>query len=318
MTARPPDLPGITWRSWHAGDIEALVRHTRRIHEAEGLSRVPGPELFRWLLGQQEFDPASDGLIAIDDTGEIRGEAGTWAHVTPEGGRCFVWVDTTPDHAHLRPFMVAWAEHRARLLLADTPHGVDRVIRAAVEAHRTALAATFEEAGFVAGRPFATMHRSLDGLPLPGPLPGGITALPWSPHLDEAVRTASNASFADHWGSLPMTQETWRAMYRESETFRADLSFVAVHDRDVVSFCLVGCEEPGEIEIHRVGTIRAHRGRGIAGSLIVQSLRAAASAGEFGRASLDVDEQSQTNTLSLYGALGFEVAGRSVTYLKTL
>jgi ribosomal protein S18 acetylase RimI-like enzyme len=313
---RLPDLPGLTWRPWHAGDVDALVRHVRRIHEAEGLSQPPGPEMFRWLLGQEEFDPSSDGLVAVDDGGEIRGEAGTWAHITPAGARCFVWADTTPDHAGLRPHLVRWAEDRATVLLAAAPDGTDRVIRTSVEAHRAALAGVFLQAGFRAGRTFVTMRRSLDGLPVTGRAPDGIAVVPWSPGLDESAREASNASFADHWGSLPMSPKTWRGMYRESGTFRPDLSFLAIDGRRVVSLSLVAAEGTAEVEVHRVGTVRTHRRRGIAGHLVLRSLHAAAAAGGFERASLDVDESSGSGAVRLYADLGFEIADRSIQYVK--
>jgi len=311
-----PDLPGLTWRPWNAEDVGALVRHARRIHDADNLSRAPGPEMFRWLLGQEEFDPAADGLIAVDDAGEVHGEAGTWAHITPNGARCFVWADTTPDQAHLRPHLVAWAEGRARRLLAAAPTGVERVIRTSIEAHRKALAAVFEQAGFRPGRVFLTMRRSLDGLPPLRPVAEGIAVVRWSPDLDESARTASNASFADHWGSLPMGPETWRGMYRNAGAFRPGLSFLALDGDRVVSLSLVHEEEAGEVEIHRVGTVPSHRRRGLAEHLILRSLHAAGDTGEFGRASLDVDESSGSNAVRLYTRLGFEIADRSIQYVK--
>jgi GNAT superfamily N-acetyltransferase len=313
-----PDLPGLTWRPWSAEDVDALVRHVERIHAAEGLSHPPGPDAFRWLLGQREFDPATDGLVAVDDAGEILGEAGAWAHVTPAGARCFVWADTTPDLAGLRPHLVRWAEARATALLAAAPPGTDRVIRTSIETHRTALAEVFLQAGFRAGRTFVTMRRSLERLPESAPAPTGIAVVPWSPDLDEPAREASNASFADHWGSLPMSAGTWRGMYRDSRTFRPGLSFLALDGERVVSLSLVHQEEAGEVKIHRVGTVQTHRGRGLAGHLVPRSLRAAAEIGGIEWASLDVDESSGSNAVRLYASLGFETSDRSIQYIKEI
>ncbi len=50
---------------------------------------------------------------------------------------------------------------------------------------------------------------------------------------------------------------------------------------------------------------------------MVRSLEAAAAAG-LTTASLDVDETSHTRATAVYARLGFEVAERSITHVKTL
>ncbi|HEX5631547.1 MAG TPA: hypothetical protein VFY15_07795, partial [Acidimicrobiia bacterium] len=61
----PPAAPGLTWRSWSLDDVDALIRHNLRVHEAETLEHVSGLESYRWLAAQEGFDPTTDTLIAV-------------------------------------------------------------------------------------------------------------------------------------------------------------------------------------------------------------------------------------------------------------
>jgi ribosomal protein S18 acetylase RimI-like enzyme len=318
----PPVIPGLTWRPWSLGDIDALIRHVLRVHEAERLDHVAGAESYRWFASQEGIDPATDTLIACDASGEVRAEASVFSQVTDLGGRVFLSTEAAPPFTHLRPYLIAWAEARARQILAAVPLGLDRVIRSGVEEHRGAFRKELEDAGLELARSFATMRRSLSDLPAPPPLPAGVSVEPWSAERDEATRLANNESFADHWGTFPMSEQMWASSYRESETFRPDLSFVAVASEGVVSFCMVEVEEHEnartghrEVYIQRVGTLRTHRRQRLASHLMLRTLQAAA-AQAMDRAALDVDESSHTNAGDVYLRLGFAVRERSIHYLK--
>lgn len=318
----PPQLPGITWRPWSLDDVAALTRHVARVHEAERLDHVAGEESYRWFVSQEGIDPALDTLIASDPDGEVRAEAAVFAQVTDQGGRAFLSTEAAPPFTHLRPFLIEWAEARARQRLAAVGPGLDRVIRSGVEEHRTAFRQELLDAGFEAVRAFATMRRTLDGLPAAPTLPPGVTVEPWSLARDEETRLANNESFADHWGTFPMFEQMWATSYRDSEIFRPDLSFVAVAAGKVVSFCMVEVEEDQnartghrEVYIHRVGTVKSHRGNGLASHLMVRTMHTAAAQG-MDRAALDVDESSHTRAGDVYLRLGFAVTERSIHYLK--
>ncbi len=318
----PPAAPGLTWRSWSLDDVDALIRHNLRVHEAETLEHVSGLESYRWLAAQEGFDPTTDTLIAVDDAGEVRAEAVVWAQISDQGARAFLWADAAPPYTHLRPGLYTWAEARARERLADADPTKDRVIRAAVEEHRHTVRAELLAAGFELRRSFATMRRSLANLPEAPPLPEGIRVTGWSADLDEAIRIANNESFADHWGTFPLSAAAWTTAYRESETFRGDLSFAALADDLVVAFCMVevGPDENArtgrnEVYIHRVGTLRSHRRQRLASHLMLRTMEAALASG-LDHAALDVDESSHTNAGEVYLRLGFEVVERSMHYLK--
>ena len=317
-----PEKPGIVWRAPSPDDAEALVAHTRRIHEEEHLHFVPGPTFFRWVMAQAEMDPEADWRVAIDGDGRIVADGGAWIHITDEGGRVFIWAETGPGHHDLEPDLLSWAHARASNALEATAAGLPRAIRLPTEEHRQRHRAVIEGAGFKIGRSFVTMHRALDDLPEPSGLPDGVRAVPWDPGLSEGARLANNASFADHWGSLPVGIDQWRTHYVESGAFRPDLSYLAVAGGQVVSICLCEVdaeanEEKGvrELYVERVGTLRGHRGRGVASHLVVKSLEAAASAG-LERAALEVDETSHTGATEVYRRLGFDVESRTIHYLE--
>lgn len=323
MPPNPPSaVPGLTWRPWSLDDADALIRHNHRVDEAETLAHVSGLESYRWLATQEGFDPMTDTLIAVDAAGEVRAEAAAWAQISEQGARAFLWADAAPPYTHLRPGLYTWAEARARERLAGADPTKDRVIRAAVEEHRHTVRAELLAAGFELRRSFATMRRPLAGLPEAPPLPDGIRVVGWSAALDEAIRIANNESFADHWGTFPLSAAGWSTAYRESETFRGNLSFAALADDVVVAFCMVEVEPEenartgrNEVYIHRVGTLRSHRRQRLASHLMVRTMEAAVTTG-LNQAALDVDESSHTNAGEVYLRLGFEVVERSMHYLK--
>jgi ribosomal protein S18 acetylase RimI-like enzyme len=300
------------------------VAHTKRIHEAERLEFVPGPSFYRWLMGQAEFDPATDWTVAVDAEGRIVADGGAWIQVTDQGGRAFVWAETAPGHHDLEPALLEWASTRAVEGLRATATGLPRSIRVPTEEHRARHRAVIEASGLEVGRSFVTMTRPLEALPESPSLPTGVSVVPWAAQWAEGARVANNNSFADHWGSLPVSAAQWRTFYAESEHFRPDLSFLALADGEVVAICL--CEvdpesntEKGvdEVYVERVGTVRAHRRRRIASHLLTRSMAAARESG-LSAAALEVDETSHTSATEVYRRLGFEVASRNIHYLREL
>ncbi len=319
-----PEFDGVAWRPATIEDAQLLADHTRRLHEVEQLEYLPGTGYFQWLLAQPGIDPEHDLLVAVADDA-IVADAGAWLHSGASGARCIIWGETSPGYEHLKTYLLDWSEARARQRLSSEASDLPRVIRIAVEDHRQAQREAIEAAGFESPRSFADMARPLSDLPQAPDLVDGIEVVAWSNDLAELVRLASNESFADHWGSLPMTSAEFRGFFADSPTFRPDLSFLALDDGVVVAFCL--CEvddednedrDTDDVYLQRVGTVPSHRGRRLATHLIVRSMEAAVSAGGLDRAALQVDEMSHTSATLVYQRLGFETYARSLTYVKTL
>jgi ribosomal protein S18 acetylase RimI-like enzyme len=318
-----PHFDGIEWRPAAPSDVADLEAHMRRIHAEERLSFVPKADFFRWLLDQPGITPDDDTRVAIRD-GRIVADCGTWLHTSDRGARCFVWAETSPGSEHLRPGMLDWVTARARHRLVESGPG-PKVMRLSVEEHRSGLQRDAETAGFTSGRSFVEMARPLTSLPGLPQLQPGFEVVPWSDALEEPTRHASNDAFLDHWGSLPMTAEEFSGFYRDSPTFRPDLSFLALSGTDVVSFCL--CEvddddnaerDTNDVYIQRVGTRSEFRGTGLASHLIIRALQAAAEVPSLDRAALEVDETSHTGATAVYERLGFETYARSLSYVIEL
>lgn len=324
MLPQPPDAPGLIWRPPTINDVSMLADHTLRIHEVERLDFLAGAEFFEWLLAQPGIDPAEDMLVGLVGN-NIIADAGTWLHSGDAGARCIIWGEASPGHTNFAGFLLEWAKARAVQRLAALPEQIPKVIRTSVEEHRSEQRAAIEAAGFEDPREFVTMARRLSELPAAPDVPSGIQVVTWSDDLEEAVRLASNTSFADHWGSLPMDAAEFRGFHSENPTFRPDLSFLAIADGSVVSFslCEVDVEDnkdraTNDVFINRVGTIRSHRGQGLASLLILRSLQAAVSAGGLDRAALDVDGRSHTDATLVYERLGFETLSRALNYTITI
>lgn len=309
----------LTWRALIAADAPGMAAHTRRVHEAERLSFVPGAAFFEWLIEQPGIEP-----LVADREGQIVADVGTWLHTSDKGSRCFIWAEASPGWEHLKAPMIAWAKKRARERLDECDTSLPRAIRTSVEEHRAAHVAVVEAAGFPMRRSFAEMARPLTDLPPLPPLPDGVGVAGWQGELADSARAASNDSFADHWGSLPMTPKEFSGFVENNPNFRADLSFLAVENGRVVSFCFVEVDDEDnagrdtdDLYIHRVGTIPTHRGRSLATHLMIRSMQAGAAAG-LDRAALEVDEMSHTNATAVYERLGFETYARSINFVDEL
>jgi mycothiol synthase len=184
------------------------------------------------------------------------------------------------------------------------------------EAHRL-----FERAGFEPVRWFHELQVRLDADVPEAPVPDGLVLRPWDESVDEASRLGHAEAFADHWGSEPRSPEEWRQWYTGHRGFRPDLSFVVLDGDQLAGFCLCGVYPQDwaangyrDAWINTVGTKRAWRGRGIARSMLVASLRAMQAAEDgFERATLGVDSENPTGALGLYSSLGFVEIRRNVT-----
>jgi len=315
MTTPPADTSELTWRPATLDDIPSIVTFAAAVDSAENLEFAGGPEFWKWWLGQH--DPAADTLLAMGPGNEVLAIGGSFGSDTDRGARAVLWLDAHPDRLDLEAPMLDWVIGRGRSQVAVSQHP-EKVVRISTEEHRTRRRSLLEASGFVAKRSFVEMERSLAAdLPQPGPLPDGVEVVPWTPDLDETARLASNASFADHWGSLPMDPEAWHSMVLDDDVNRRDLSFIAIADGAAVAICLIEVdleEDPSVLWVSRVGTVPRWQRRGLASALLSRSMRAGAADGLL-RAALSVDEESDFDATAVYTRLGYQVKSRSITHL---
>lgn len=308
------------WRPPTNSDAGAVAALHRRVHPVEPLDYVPGPDYIRWILGQGTIEPETDLRVAVDASGTVLAFGGSWPHLTGVGARCFLWAEVDPEAHDLQDGLIAWVLARGKEQLTDRSDGSRGMIRFPMEAGRTRARSAIEAAGFCDFRSFASMERSVVDPPTAPPLPAGVRVTQWLPEFDASTCDAYNEAFADHWGSLPRTQDMWQDVVTGSSQFRPDLSYLAVADDRVVAFCICEVDEDHnesfgvpEVYIELVGTVRDSRGHGLASHLIVRAIEAAAAAG-LEVATLGVDEMSHTNATAVYRRLGFTVRSRTADY----
>jgi len=187
------------------------------------------------------------------------------------------------------------------------------------EPQRDALTRT----GFVAERWTFGMQVRLADAPTPVPAPAGYRIRGYQPNLDDAMRNAHNAAFLDHPNFAPWSPERWTQWGSGSHNFRPTLSFVVVPDSEPGN--VVAYVETKEFDadtaatglreayVAKLGTVRGHRGSGLASMLLLHMLAACREQG-FAAAALDVDSENPTGALGIYERAGFRVVRRFTEY----
>ncbi|WP_395728373.1 GNAT family N-acetyltransferase [Nakamurella sp.] len=198
-------------------------------------------------------------------------------------------------------------------------------LRVGVAESRTGAIAALLAAGFRPRRYFFRMRADVrEQASAPVVDPPGIRIRRFREADDETVRLASNAAFADHWGSVPREPAAWRSEYLESAGFRPGTSFVAEDPSGILGFVLAAEYDADTAMrgyrtgyVARVGTLRAARGRGVGSALVARSMAAMRESG-CAEAELDVDADSPTGAGRLYERLGFSVFAREQLYSRAL
>jgi mycothiol synthase len=161
----------------------------------------------------------------------------------------------------------------------------------------------------------------------PVPPPPGITVVALGPpyeaaRWDEPLRLAHNSAFADHWGSAAVTPAAWAYQRTGGRAFRPGCSAAGLTADGSVAGYVMSYESASrarsggrDLYVGTVGTLAAHRGRGIAGALLAHVLQVAADQG-CTTASLTVDAANPTGALGVYDRAGFRPHRREITYLR--
>ena len=148
-----------------------------------------------------------------------------------------------------------------------------------------------------------------------------MTVEPFDPEAAEELRAAHNAAFADYPDHPEVSKDFWRMFMVTSAHTRHPLSVVArdpggsvaayvfAHEYEVAPSGGAG----PEIHVPYVGTLPAHRGRGIATALLSRVLHLSRAAG-YVAASLNVDTENPTGALGIYERAGFRQSYRQDHY----
>lgn len=224
--------------------------------------------------------------------------------------------------------VLAWQEKRARDLLGTDRSGLPGMIHLGAREACADRLALYRAAGFQPERWWLDLRRPLRELPARRAVPKGMVMSEFKARHSERVRNTINDAFRDHWSTQPISPEQW-----ESEgnlaAFSASCSRVVLantrrwpRSKPVVA-ALLSEIRPEDWPLHgesfgyisTIGVVREARGKGLSSALIIEALHAFAERG-LDAAMLSVDSANPSGALAMYERLGFELADRSVSFVK--
>lgn len=326
MTAR--ELIGFAdaaWRPLRVDDSEAMSALQQRCFLVDGGYRITPVEM------REEFDrfgehAEMDSIGAFDPSERLLVLG--WAQV-PEGGktehRGLIWIEIDPEHRGVvDDAVLEWVEEAATNRLRAFEDGVPLgLYRYGVYEAMADTITLMEHHGYEIARYFTDNLRDLS-LPIDDyPLDPALVARGWSPEVEADALIVHNEAFADHWGSQPIEPHIW-ASFNAGEFFEPDTSWVVYDGSTPVSYVMSAkyphdFADRGQTEawIEGVGTVRSHRGRGIASALITMAIRGFRDRGlQFAR--LGVDSENPTGANQIYERLGFAPEERTMTFKKAV
>jgi GNAT superfamily N-acetyltransferase len=206
--------------------------------------------------------------------------------------------------------MLRYNQQRLREIARSHPGDIPRVFESyALNTEISATTLLLDE-GYTAARHFFLMVRpDLENIP-EAPMPEGLEVRPVQTEHLQAIWNASLEAVRDHWG-FSEEMETTLEQIKADRVFDPSLWRVA-WDGDQVAGMVLSYIDPKENEEYNrkrgwtenIGVRRPWRRRGLARSLLAQSLHAVKERG-MTEAALGVDTQNLSGALRLYESVGF-------------
>lgn len=320
----PPDLPGVEWRPQTVDDAAAISAMLDACFEVD-LDYRTTPEEVRTGLEDTENPAEENSLIGTTQGGEAVAHARSIVP-TKAATKWRAWPNNTvrPEYRGrgIGAFLLRWFEQRSRQRLSQREDELPKMLETDAYDWQRDRIELFEQNGYEPVRYFVEMIRDL-GQPIDEvPPPEGIEIVPMTTAaLQERARVVHNEAFQDHWGSQPVTAERWHNIYLD-KFFLPESSYVALHDDGPVAYLMAGkyphdFEDRGRTEswIEGLGTVRSHRGKGLASALIRRSMHDFSTDG-MDYACLGVDSENESGAFGLYERLGFVPERRSISFAK--
>ena len=302
--------------AWHEllvaiEDVDRTGEHYSQEDLAEELAN-PDIEVGKDVVGA--YDGARlVGYFAVLPRGESEGHFTIHVEGAVRPDRRGEGVGTTLVAAMLR---------RAEEAQVQKGHGLPGRLMAKGMSADTAQQTLLAGVGLLPSRWTVVMRAVLADVPPPAPVPDGYRIRAYDPSMAPAMLAAHNRAFVDHPEFTPWTETMWKQWVTQSRAFRPGVTYVVTQDGsdDLVAYVQSNeydayLEATGRREawVAKVGTLREHRGRGLAGALLQHCLAAYREAG-YDEAGLDVDSDNPTGALGVYERAGFEVQCRFTNY----
>ena len=248
---------------------------------------------------------------------ELVAWSGFLAQAPQDGGRRIqVMGDAHPAHLGrgLGTLMAARALDAARARHAVDGQGSAATYVSRTVAGRADQADLLARLGYRLERHRFTMVATLDGLGLPPVRHPGYELVGFDPADSELLRVAHERAFEGYPVPSAMAADVWEGFMVRARHVRHGLSWWLREERtgEVAAYLftheyavpLSGLTGGRETYVPYLGTLPAHRGRGLAGALMGHVLRTAREQG-VARVSLEVDAHNPTGALGFYERVGF-------------
>ena len=258
-------------------------------------------EYLQWIWHVPYVDLARDTVLVGEGSDLVGYGESFWDPAT--GGPMHVGGAVRPSH---RGRGIGTAILRRNVEMAET-RSASGIRHPGVFVADGSARALLEANGFVHVRNFYTMALALPS-DRPPVRPEGIEIRAFETGRDErSLFEVHQASFADHWGFVPETYETFVGEWFESSDWAPELTYLAWAGEEPVGHA-AALEFAARGYVAALGVIPAWRGRGIAQALLHRAFADLAARGQ-PEVTLGVDAASPTGAVGLY-----EKAGMSVRY----
>jgi mycothiol synthase len=254
-----------------------------------------------------EFDVASDAVLAVDAEGVVIG----YATLRRSGPGALAVVDPGREGEGVGTALLAWSEQRAR----DAGEAVHRQWTAAPNTRAHEL---LERAGYRQVRSYWRMGRKLEpGLSRPRE-PPGLRISPVALDADaRALHAAYEAAFAANADHTPEEFGVFRAHHLAAHDFDPELSNVARREGRIVGFVLCRrWRDEGVGFVDLLGVDPSEHGRGLGSMLLRRTFAAFAEVG-LHEAQLGVASDNPA-ALALYERVGMAVRHRADVFEKAV
>jgi GNAT superfamily N-acetyltransferase len=310
-------LAGLTWRPFEREDLPGVAE---LYAECEAYDENPERTS---LAGLQEFwdsprsRPEEDTLAGYDVHGRVvaAGWAGCNRAVTERRG-VYLGGAVRPDRRGegIGRAVLQWQlAHALEWDGATRRPGYGPLVvnlYAPVDQHDVRDLA--DRHGLEVERYFIELSRSL-AAPMPPPAVPGVRIVGWDHGRSAEIHAVVDTAFRDHWGHADRTPEMWHEVVT-AQAFRPEWSVLAVdEDTDAVVGAALNCAYEQDWAANgspegytdQLAVAATHRGRGIAGARLAESMRRFTSSG-MQVAAIGVDAANPSGALRLYTGLGYE------------
>lgn len=309
-------------RNFREDDLSGAAAASGAGMRADRETLILGETELRGRLTDPRLDPARDlwvaessGKIVAFGYGLLRRDGNSGNYLT----RGYVHPDYRRQGIGTRILQKQWERLGE---IANREPGLTLAMAARVQETQVGAVALLNLAKFRPVRYFYEMENRLTLPPKVNALPESLALVRWSAlRSDQAVWAAVNEAFADHWGFVAETFDSFEHRV-DTGVFDPQASVLAVDGGEIAggALCQMGAyarerfqRNMGYLEMLFVR--RAWRRRGVGEALLRSAIQ---NAREYGHASLrlTVDTENPTGAMRIYEKTGFDPVKMSILYQK--